>query len=121
MYNKVGILFDMDLNPLFLQVMHSQRMNDTPLRPWIIAEKGGKIMSAHCHCMAGLGEACTLIAATLFWVDAIVHIRETKIVTQEKAYWMLPTGVKKIAYQILTLHQQKVKRYCWINTLAMKK
>ena len=82
--------------------MHSQRMNDTPLRPWLIAEKGGKIISAHCDCMAGLGEACTHIAATLFWVDATVRIRETKTVTQEKAYWMLPTGVKKIAYSQLS-------------------
>ena len=82
--------------------MHSQRMNDTPLRQWLIAEKGGKIISAHCDCMAGLGEACTHIAATLFWVHATVRIRETKTVTQEKAYWMLPTGVKKIAYSRLS-------------------
>jgi hypothetical protein len=55
-------------------IIYSQRMNDTPLRPWIIAEKGGKIISAHCDCMAGLGEACTHIAATLFWVGNRNHI-----------------------------------------------
>ena len=43
-----------------------------------------------------------MIAATLFWVDATVRIREIKTVTQEKAYWMLPTGVKKIAYSQLS-------------------
>jgi hypothetical protein len=36
-----------------------------------------------------------------FWVDATVRIREIKTVTQEKAYWMLPTGIKKIAYSQL--------------------
>ena len=99
-------------------------MNDTPLRPWIIPEKGGKIISAHCDCMASLGEACTHIAATLLWVDATVRIRETKTATQEKAYWMLPTCVKNIGYshyRILTLHQQRVRRYCWTNTSTMKK
>jgi len=59
-------------------------MNDTPLRPWIIAEKGDKIISAHCDCMTGLGEACTRITAKVFWVDATVRTREAKTVTQEQ-------------------------------------
>jgi hypothetical protein len=97
-------------------------MNDTPLilRPWIIAEKGGKIISAHCNCMAGFGEACTHIAATLFWVDATVRIRETKTVTQEKAYWMLPTGVKKNAYSQLSAKSKKVLLDKHINNEQMK-
>lgn len=52
--------------------------------------------------MTGLGEACTHPAATLFCVDATERIRKTKTVTQEKAYWMLPTCVKKIAYSQLS-------------------
>ena len=72
-------------------------MNDTPLRPWIIPEKGGKNISAHCDCMASLGEACTQIAATLFWVGATYALG-----TQEKAYWMLPTCVKNIGYSQLS-------------------
>ena len=82
--------------------MHSQRMNDTPLRPWIIAEKGDKIISEHCDCMTGLGEACTRITAKVFWVDATVRTREAKTVTQEQAYWVLPTDVTKIAYSQLS-------------------
>ena len=31
--------------------------------PWIGAEKNGIVICAHCDCMAGLGEACSHIAA----------------------------------------------------------
>ena len=55
-------------------------------------------MAAHCDCMAGLGEACTHVAALLFAVEATVKIRDAKTVTEEKAYWLLPGGVKGVAY-----------------------
>ena len=58
------------------QVRHSQRMNDPPLRPWVIAEENGTIQSAHCTCMAGLGEACSHVGALLFYVDAAVKIKK---------------------------------------------
>ena len=40
--------------------------------------------------MAGLGEACTHIATILFAIDTTVKIRDSKTVTQEPAYWLLP-------------------------------
>ena len=48
-------------------------------------------MAAHCNCMAGLGEACSRVASLMFYIDAAVRIRDSKTVTQEKAYWMLPS------------------------------
>ena len=32
---------------------HSQRISATPLLPWVIVEKQGTIVAAHCTCMAG--------------------------------------------------------------------
>ena len=61
-------------------------MSEPPLTPWLISEGNGKILSAHCKCMAGLDEACSHIAATLFWIDTTVRIRDSKTVTEEKAY-----------------------------------
>ncbi|XP_055487443.1 uncharacterized protein LOC129694714 [Leucoraja erinacea] len=58
--------------------------------PWVIVRQN-QICSAHCDCKAGLGEVCTHIATLLFGIDAGVRIRETKTVTQVKAYWMEPT------------------------------
>ena len=71
-------------------------MNETPLLPWLIAETDGSVISAHCTCMAGTGEVCSQVGAVLFAVKAAVKIRNTKTVTQEKAYWLLPSSISKV-------------------------
>ena len=75
-----------------LQVYHSQKLKEKPLKPWVIAQHDGKVISAHCDCMAGLGEACTHVAALLFWIEVRVNMRNSQTVTGEKAYWMVPTS-----------------------------
>ena len=67
-------------------MLHSQRLSATPLRPWVIVREDGSLLASYCDCMAGLGEACTHVAALLFVVEANVRVREMKTVTQEKAY-----------------------------------
>lgn len=37
-----------------LQVNHSQRLKDPPLQPWLSVQLDGKVLCAHCNCMAGL-------------------------------------------------------------------
>ena len=64
-----------------------------------MAEPYGKVLAAHCICMAGLGEACSHIAALLFSIDDMVQVRDKKAVTQENAYWLLPTSVKGVEYK----------------------
>ena len=49
--------------------------------------------------MAGLGEACTHIATLLFAIDATVKMRDSKTVTQEPAYWLLPAARREIHYR----------------------
>ncbi|CAC5418196.1 unnamed protein product [Mytilus coruscus] len=49
--------------------------------------------------MAGLGEVCTHVAALFFAVDASVQLRESKTVTEEKSYWLLPISVKGVSYK----------------------
>ena len=49
--------------------------------------------------MAGLGEVCTHVGAVLFFVTSAVEIRSSRTVTQEKAYWLLPSGTKGINYE----------------------
>lgn len=83
----------------FIQVLHSQSIQATPLEPWIIAEKSGRILGAHCTCMAGLGETCTHVAALLFLIEETVKMRDSKTVTQEKAYWLLLTALSKVEYR----------------------
>ncbi|KAL3874265.1 hypothetical protein ACJMK2_037305 [Sinanodonta woodiana] len=49
--------------------------------------------------MAGLGEACSHIAALLFSIEATVKLRDAKTVTEETSYWRLPNSVKGVTYK----------------------
>ena len=82
-------------------MLHSQRLRETPLSPWVIVHKNGSVLSAHRDCMAGLGEACTHVATLLFASEANVPVRELKTVTQEEAYWVFPSVVKAVKYSPL--------------------
>ena len=67
-----------------------QRKRDKPYAVWICMNKlYGYIVCAHCTCMAGLGEACSHIAAVLFAVDAVTHasINDEEASTSVKCIW----------------------------------
>ena len=49
--------------------------------------------------MAGLEESCSCVGALIFYIEAAVRIRESKTVTQEKAYWLLPSAHKEVEYK----------------------
>ena len=44
--------------------------------------------------MAGLGETCTHTSALLFYVETAVRIRDARTITQEAAYWKLPSSAQ---------------------------
>ena len=55
------------------KVRHSQKMNDPCVPLWIIANREGAILSAHCRgCMAGLGECCSHVASVLFYLEFLL-------------------------------------------------
>ena len=81
---------------IFLPKVHSQRLNDAPLKAWVIVSSTGEVYSAHCTCMAGVGETCTHVGALLFKIEATVRCREVKTVTDKPAYWILPSNVNKV-------------------------
>lgn len=43
-----------------------------------------------------MGSTCTHVAAMLFQLEAATKIRASKTVTESKAYWLLPGGVKDV-------------------------
>ena len=50
-------------------------MREKPLTPWVVAECTGKILAAHCDCVAGLGETSSHVASLLFAIESGVRIR----------------------------------------------
>ena len=58
------------------RVCHSEEVPDSPPAPWLLTEKEGKVVSAHCNCMAGLGEACSHVGAVLFYIEAANKMKD---------------------------------------------
>lgn len=92
--------------------MHSQRLNEKLLSPWIICKDEGNIISAHCDCVAGLGEVCTHIAAVLFSIDEAVRKLEEVTRTGVKAYWMPPSNKPVDPKLIREMDLSNPKRKC---------
>ncbi|XP_077058645.1 uncharacterized protein LOC143711198 [Siphateles boraxobius] len=82
------------------KVLHSQRLNEPPLKPWVILNTSGQVECAHCTCMAGIAESCTHVGALLFKIEVAVRIRGTKTVTDVPAYWMMPSSVDKVQAEV---------------------
>ncbi|XP_049267370.1 uncharacterized protein LOC125756543 [Rhipicephalus sanguineus] len=70
------------------EVSHSQRLREPDLKVWCLANVDGSIITAHCTCMAGAGEACSHIGAVLFAVETSVRLRETRTCTGRKNAWL---------------------------------
>ncbi|XP_049520315.1 uncharacterized protein LOC125944158 [Dermacentor silvarum] len=73
---------------LLSQVNHSQRLREAPLKVWLLADIDGSIITAHCTCMAGAGEACSHVGATLFAVETAVRIRDSATCTDKSNVWL---------------------------------
>ena len=81
------------------KVRHSQRMNDSLIPIWIITEREGTILSAHClGCKAGLAKSCSHIASVLFYLEAWTKINGRLSCTQVKCSGLLPSYVKQVDY-----------------------
>ena len=81
---------------LTASVRHSQSVTASPLKPWVAAEVSGTIICCHCTCMAGLGEACSHIAALLFAAEAHNRLKDTSC-TSRLCAWLSP-NMQNVAY-----------------------
>ena len=74
--------------PIFasIQVNHSQKLNEKPLIPWVIALESGSILATHYDCAAGIGETCPHVASLLWVISVGVENRDSLTITQKSAY-----------------------------------
>lgn len=68
-------------------------MNASNLQVWIKIFSSGTISTAHCTCMAGLGEVCSHVAAILFALESGLLTDETSC-TGKLALWKIPKVIK---------------------------
>lgn len=79
-------------NYLFLaNVKHSQSLSSPSLKVWVAFKASGEVLSAHCTCMAGLGEACSHIAAVLFTAETNTCAKSQFSSTSLPRSWLPPS------------------------------
>ena len=97
--------------------------NEKPLTAWILSQVEGKILAAHCDCMAELGEACSHIAY-LHWVISVgwrrtilfgVEKRDSLTVTQKSAYLFMPPAIRLVPVKEIDFIGKKKKAAKGIN------
>ena len=71
---------------------HSQRMNEPPLRPWVVLHKDGQIVCCHYNCMAGLGETCSHAAAAMFAFETLCRMKQETTCTSLPCEWLKPSA-----------------------------
>ena len=80
------------------KVLHSQRIREKQLKCWAITTKDGTVLSAHCNCMAGLGECCSHIASVLFYTELKNRLHGNLSCTDIKCSWIIPSGIKEASF-----------------------
>jgi hypothetical protein len=57
----------------------------------MLAEKNGAILTAHCSCMAGRGETCSHIGATIYMMEFHTKNKESLSCIDVASGWLPPT------------------------------
>ncbi len=80
------------------RVKHGQSQNETPVKVWLATAQDGEILFGHCTCMAGLGEVCSHVGATLYHLEAHVTLIKERSCTSRPCQWVIPPSVKGVPY-----------------------
>ncbi|KAH8038207.1 hypothetical protein HPB51_024980 [Rhipicephalus microplus] len=97
------------------QVNHSQSLSAPPVKAWILSKSDGEVVAAHCSCIAGNGEACSHVAALLFYLEYGVRARDSDSCTYVANSW-LPPHVRKIQHTRYLSGSVVTGRLIWRST-----
>ncbi|KAM7307590.1 uncharacterized protein ISCGN_011226 [Ixodes scapularis] len=62
----------------------------------VLLRPDGEVLTAHCTCMAGLAEACSHVAAILFYMEVVVRRMDSQACTDGENAWLPPTVNKLV-------------------------
>ncbi|KAL5471123.1 hypothetical protein EMCRGX_G029204, partial [Ephydatia muelleri] len=75
-----------------------QKLSSPPLMPWVGVDYNGTVLCAHCNCMAGVGEACSHIAALLYFVRTKANLNKQASCTSKLYTWLQPSHKNEATY-----------------------
>ena len=73
------------------KVRHTQALSLPPLKSWLLVKKAGEILTGHCTCMAGRGEACSHMAAIVFLMEYAAKAEADLVGTDQLNAWLPPS------------------------------
>ena len=82
--------FRSTVNFFEFKVLPSQKQSQssTMYNVWVCLQKGyGWVLTANCPCMAGLGSACSHVAALLFKIESACHLKLTEGISPTSVLW----------------------------------
>jgi len=76
------------------KVTPSQKVHDTQREVWIVCEKSGLVLGAHCTCTAGFSECCNHVISVLYKIEhALTNGFINPACTTISCQWNARTGV----------------------------
>ena len=78
-------------------VRHLQKLSEAPVKPSVAVKQNGIVICTHRACMAGLGEACSHIAALLFTLEGNTKMKKNVTCTSLPCSW-LPPSFQSVPY-----------------------
>ena len=103
-------------------VRHSLQLSLPPLKVWVAVKQSGEVICAHCSCMAGLGEACSHVAAVLFTAEANTQTKRQFSCTSLPCSW-LPTSFQFVNFSKVAeidFKTPSMKKSCVYKQVVMK-
>ena len=89
-------------------VRHSQKLSVAPAKPWVAVKQNGIVVGTHCTCMAGLGEACSHIAALLFTLEGNTKMKKNVTCTSLPRSW-LPPSFQSVPYAVYPIYTSECR------------
>ena len=101
-------------------VKHSQTLSASPLKVWMCCKSSGEVVTAHCTCMAGCGEACSHIAAVLFAPEANTLVKQQHSSTSLPCTWLPPSfrSVQFLPLAEIDFTTPRTKRKKFLETVS---
>lgn len=98
---------------------HSYSLNEAPLKNWIAIKRDGQVITAHCNCMAGVGESCSHVGAILFALVYATHKRKEVTCTSKGNQWLPPALQKVPCIEVRESSYESAKRK-WSEAYIIK-